>query len=118
MALGTITITGFNESRTGDKIFGPADINATGGAAAVTSVALALGNNSITVPSTSTAVIIRTPPDNTGSVITLKGVGADTGIRLANDGVSVIHFDVAAVPGTIVLNSSVAQTSNTEFLFI
>ena len=64
---------------------------------------LALGSNTITVPSGAVACTIIPPAGNTNSV-TVKGVTGDTGIRLHNTDPSSIAIDSSV--STFVLTAS------------
>src|SRR6266567_1178377 len=65
----------------------------------VQGVILAAGVNTITVPATPApnGVIVVLNPANT-SVVTVKGVGGDTGIAIGKVGWFVLPFDPTAVP--------------------
>jgi hypothetical protein len=80
---------------------------------------LQAGVNTVTVPTAPapTGVLIILPPTNT-SVVTLKGVGGDTGIAIGKTGFLLLTWDAAAVPASFVLNSVSTQTGlYTEMIF-
>lgn len=72
---------------------------------------LANGDNTITVPSVPPpiGVLIIMNPANTQAMV-LKGVGADTGIKIAKTGWLWLPFDTTNLPASLVLNSAAAQT--------
>ena len=111
--------------QSGQKIVGPYTVSPPATATDQTSgqtttVILASGDNTITIPSTNcTAAIISFTP---GSATTkkLKGAGGDTGVTLHADGVNLISFPGGgATAASFIINSSVLDTGNTtEVLFL
>jgi hypothetical protein len=95
---------------------GPFTIAANvGGHLQATSVTLASGNNTITVPSWAKGMIIE--PDPTNAVaLTLKGIAADTGIPLGLNVPALITFP-ASPPATFVLNAASLFTTITTITF-
>jgi hypothetical protein len=80
-----------------------------------TSLELASGANTITVPSWAQGAIIR--PDPTNAVaMTLKGVSGDTGIALDLTGPSLINF-AASPPANFVLTSAGSTSTYTSIEF-
>lgn len=76
-------------------------------------VTLSAGNNTISVPSGATGVTIRPPSANT-QIITLKGVGGDTGVALhLTDSTSV---GLGSAVTTFVLNV-VAQLAGVRLIW-
>lgn len=111
---GTLSITGVQTFASGDK-----EIKLSvpmSGVGSVTDIELALGDNTVAVPPSASGCIIVPPTTNTTTVITLKGVGGDTGIHLSKQHPSVISFDTST-PATLVLNASAAMTDVTEVTF-
>jgi hypothetical protein len=75
-------------------------------------VILAIGNNTITVPTGATAVTILPPTGNT-SVLTVKGIAGDTGIAIhLTDPTSI---GLATTVTTFVINASVSITARLIF---
>jgi hypothetical protein len=69
---------------------------------------LALGANTITLPTGGTAPLGATivpPPGNT-QALTLKGIAGDTGIPIHKTDPTSISFDASAPPASFVLNSA------------
>lgn len=87
----------------GDVAVQPSDIQTAAPIGTRTLQALAIGNNTITIPSGTTTVILIPPSGNTATLI-LKGVNADTGFRLHNTNWQAIHPDSSVA--SIVINST------------
>lgn len=120
MSHKTITIEAFVQGLlSGQRHFGPVTIEGSSIApvATIFTVILVAGDNEIPVPSGASAVIIRTPVANT-ALVTLKGAGADTGIRLAKGGITVLNFQPSSAPSLILINSSANQAGHSQFFFI
>jgi hypothetical protein len=83
----------------------------------ITPLALAIGFNSIAVPSlvgiTATAVTIIPPVGNTNS-LTLKGITGDTGIRLHNTDHTVLALDPSATAIGITVGTAI---TNVRFMW-
>ena len=75
---------------------------------------LAMGDNTITIP-TGTEMVIITPPSGNATAIILKGAGGDTGRRLHNTRWNPISFDSSVT--SFILNAA-AGVNNVEFIFI
>lgn len=118
-ATGTVSISGsVTGLSTGSKTIGPLTITSSAAVGQQTDVTLASGDNTITVPSTSTAAIIVFDATST-TTKKIKGAGGDTGITVTKTGKFVLHFDTAAVPASFIINSSVADTGKTtSVLFV
>lgn len=93
------------------------DINATNSLPAspngaspgsITIHSLAVGANTITLPTGGSTVLGATiiPPAGNTATLTLKGIAGDTGIVIHKTDPTVITFDAAAIPANFVLNSS------------
>lgn len=111
--------------QSGQKIVGPYTVTINGTpsdltSGQTTSLVLANGDNTITIPSTSCSAAIIS--FSSGSVTTkkLKGVGGDTGITLNGTGVNVISFPGGgATAASFIINSSALDTNQaTEILFL
>lgn len=120
MATAEVTISGTVASAlTGALDVGPINIVSTNASVQRQQLVLANGDNTITLPTTvtPTGVIIHFAAASTTNK-TLKGVGGDTGIRLSKTGPTLLTFDSASLPASIIVNSSAADTGNvTEILF-
>jgi len=104
----------------GSRVVGPINITSAAANGQVLEVVLAAGSNTITVPPTpaTSGCIITLPATNT-SVVTLKGVGGDTGIAIGKTTTTVLNWDSTAAPASFVLSSVSTQTGlATEILFI
>jgi hypothetical protein len=92
----------------GARSFGPITITANNAVTQTTTVTLAVGANTITVPSGATAAVLLPPNTTTsssfGGVLTVKGVSGDTGIAVSNKWPTLFGFDTA--PSTFVVNST------------
>lgn len=115
IAAGNLTIQGtVSGGPDGGRTFGPASIVAGAAVASVQTYSLAIGANTITVPSGCTCVVIW-PPNATaaggvtpnppyGGTLTLKGVSGDTGVAISNRWPTVLSWDTA--PASFVINST------------
>lgn len=81
----------------------------------VLAIALASGNNVISVPAGTTLVIIVFPPSN-GQTVTLKGVAGDTGILLNKNGLNILTPDSSVSAFTIVAGAAIALNTLIYFL--
>jgi hypothetical protein len=119
---GSITVSGSVAGlATGSKTLGPITITSAAPSdltcGATTTVVLANGANTITVPSsTCTAAVIVFASAST-TVKTLKGVSGDTGFTVTKNGTFVLQFDAAGAPANFVINSAGADTGNTTTIF-
>ena len=104
MASGTVTLRGVVSGLpVGSISLAPPDIMAAAPIGTRTIVNLASGNNTITLPTGYTSVVIQ-PPSGNATAILLKGVAGDTGSRLHNTRWQVLHFDSSVT--TFVLNAA------------
>lgn len=100
---------------TGSKSLGPVVANVASAVAQTTQTDFAIGDNTITIPTGTTWLIIVMPPAATG-VIKLKGNAGDTGIQVSKTAPAlVLPFD-GTLP-TLIINATVAITG-VELLFI
>lgn len=99
----------FEDIPSGSKSIGPADLQNNTPTVAETIVTLASGDNTITVPVSTTlgAIIIFDSTSTTAKKI--KGVGGDTGITVTKTKWFVLTFDSPA-PANFIINSSAADT--------
>ena len=82
---------------------------------ATTSLILANGANTITVPAWAAGCIIRPDPNN-AVAMTLKGVTGDTGVPLDLIGPTLLNFP-ASPPASFVLTSAGSGATYTEIEF-
>lgn len=96
----------------GARSFGPITITTAAAVLSTQSVTLAVGANTITVPSGSTAVVLLPPNTTTsssfGGTLTVKGVTGDTGIAISNKWPTMFGWDTP--PGSFVVNSTATGT--------
>ncbi len=81
----------------------------------ITDVILASGDNTITVPTGATAVLIQ-PPLANAIALTLKGAGGDTGILLHKIYPTLVSLSAGQT--TLIINAGSLMTLVTEFNFI
>jgi hypothetical protein len=116
-ATATITVSGSITGLTVGSITVSGQITSAAAVGELLVQALTSGNNSITVPSGSVAVII-TPPSASAVTLTLKGVNGDTGVIIAPSG-SVSFpatIPLGAAQTTIVINASAPVTVSILFV--
>lgn len=113
MTTGVVTIAGNTSgSPLGSRTITPLPIIATAAVDQTQVVALSSGNNTITVPTGATCVVIvgpngTSPQPNPASatVLTLKGVAGDTGVVMSAKWPTVLSWDTA--PASFVINATV-----------
>lgn len=113
---GTFQFVGQYATATGSQTWQPATATIATPIGSVTSVALASGANTITVPAGTTFICIQLPTTNT-IVVTLKGVTGDTGIALHKTAPFVLAQDPAA-NANFVLTAASAIAAFTTITFI
>ena len=107
----------------GARSFGPVTITANAAVAETLTVALAIGANTITVPAGATAAVLFPPnaanptpnPAFSGS-LTLKGIAGDTGVAMSNKTPTVLSWDTATLPTSLVINSTVTGSMVVWFM--
>lgn len=99
---------------TADLEIKPADITNAAPVGTLTKTNLAAGDNTITIPTGATSLVMKPPTGNTNALI-LKGAGADTGRRLHNTNPQAVSFDGSVT--TFIINAG-AITNNFEILFL
>lgn len=109
-----ITSTAF-AIQSGTKQIGPLTITGTATLGEVHDFTPATGANTVTVPTTATAVIIVPATSNTAT-LTIKGVTGDTGVAISKVNPTVLSFD-ATPPASFVLTAG-AGAANVEVSFI
>lgn len=89
---------------TGNRTFSPAVASFSDAHGGLSIVDLTTGDNTITVPSGATGVLLVPPADNAEG-IELKGVGADTGFEISMTSWQLINFG-ATPPASFVLTTT------------
>lgn len=89
---------------TGNRTFAPSVASYSAAHGGLSLVNLSNGNNTITVPTGATGVMIVPPSTNTAG-IQLKGIAADTGVSLSPSSWQMINFG-ASPPATFVLTTT------------
>lgn len=124
-ASGSLTLTGtISGLQWGNKVIGGtagltvASAGSEVNAAAVTTIVLANGANTITVPSTAcTGCVIVFGPASAVTK-TIKGITGDTGLAVTKNGWCAFSFDAAGAPASFVITAGGADTGNvTEICF-
>ena len=114
-ATGTLTITGnvSNVSGNAQITIGPATVTSATANAYSATVALSVGANTITLPSSLTELVIvgpnganPIPNPVVSTVLTLKGVSGDTGVGISAKYATALTWDAGQSPSTIVINST------------
>lgn len=104
MPTGSVTVNGTVQGLlSGAKTLGPITISAVNAVALTEDVALTTGNNTVAIPAGSTGMVIIPQTGNT-QTLTLKGVGADTGVALSKFNPTLIPFDTSS-PANFVLSA-------------
>jgi hypothetical protein len=112
MATGNLTLAAnVSGGPDGGRTFGPVTITSQASVAAVTTVALVVGDNTITVPTGATVCVlyppnasIPIPNPSFGGTLKLKGAGGDTGIVISAKWVTELAWD--SPPGSFIVNST------------
>lgn len=115
---GTVTVGGFlNGLPIGQLNVGPFSLTANNGNnLQATSVTLASGANTITVPSWAVGMLII-PNTNNTTGLTLKGVTGDTGIALSPANPTGPVMFSASPPANFVLTAAALFTTITQVVF-
>lgn len=116
---GTFTIGGLAAGlSSGQKIIGPLTITGNEALGQVTDILLAMGSNTVPVPTGAYAVLIVPPTNYTGTLI-YKTVVGDTGSYISPSNPTVIAFDPNNTPTNLYLVASSSSGSNfAELSFI
>lgn len=79
-----------------------------GSPGAISILTLAIGNNTIALPTGGSTPVSATivPPEGNLATITLKGVNGDTGVRINPTDPTILTFDPDALPASFVLTAS------------
>lgn len=101
----------------GEELAGPLSVISTAALGVVSTLILAAGVNTVTVPAGATAVMIVQPATGTNAA-SLRGVSGDTGVALTASGLAAVLAFGSAAPASIVINSAGANSAPTYFLFL
>lgn len=117
---GTITITGTSAGEPGgERIFGPVTITGKVVIGETLALPLAEGDNTIAVPSTARAVLVRGPQNNTTPIkFRTSTNSSDAGLLLATGTTPFVYPFPATIPTSVILHASAAISSATTVLFI
>ncbi len=110
-----IQSTATTETSYGDVDVGPISIAGSIGPIQ-TSLVLASGNNSFTVPSTAVGAIIS-PPTTNAIVLIFKTTSGDVGVNMPPSAPTIVRFDTANRPATLFVNAASQTTGYTQVLF-
>lgn len=99
---------------TGSKSLGPIVANISAAVAQTTQISLAIGDNTITIPTGTTWVLLVMPSTATGIII-LKGNAGDTGIRILETA-PIVVLPLDSVLPVLIINAS-AVVAGVEILF-
>lgn len=121
--VGTLTIAGnVSGAPSGTRTIGPVQILFTAAVDVLTSVALANGATTVTVPTGATCVVLfppnaatPKPNPNFGGALTVKGISGDTGVPISNTTFSVLSWDLATAPANFVIASTASGTLEAWF---
>lgn len=106
---------------TGSKTLGPVTITqgtpTDANAAPITSVILASGDNTITIPSTTCVAAVIQFASGSTTTKKLKGHADDVGIIVTKNGPVLLSFAASGAPASFIINSSALDTANTTTVF-
>lgn len=100
---------------TGSKAYGAITASVSAAVATTLQTNLAVGDNTISIPTGSSWALI-TPPSTATGILILKGNAGDTGIRVLKTG-PFIALPLDTVLPVLILNASIAITG-VEILFL
>lgn len=117
---GTITISGMQAGLpAGENIFGPVTITGKIVIGETLELPLASGDNTIAVPTTAVAVVIRGPSTNTTPVkLRTSKNSSDAGLQLCTGTTPTVYRFPATPPTSLILHASAAISAPTMVLFI
>lgn len=116
---GTFTVTGLSASEpVGQRQFGPLTIVGTQVIGVTLEMPLAMGDNTVAVPTASVAVLI-VAPINGAAALTLRTSAnqADAGLPINGVGLPTV-FAFQTTPTTLTINSTASQPSPITLAFI
>lgn len=109
---GTVTITGLSASEpTGSRTLGPMSIVGSVVVGDTQTLALASGDNTISIPAGAVGVVL-VPPTNASAALKYRTSlnAADTGLPI-NSSQPFVHVFPATPPTSIILNAATSQTA-------
>ena len=117
---GSFTIGGMSAGEpAGERLFGPISIQGAVVIGDTFSGPLSMGDNTISVPTGSVAVMIITPQNNTAVIkMRTNSNSGDGGLSLSPSGVPTIYPFPSTAPTSIILNAAVAISAFTSVVFI
>lgn len=117
---GTFTITGLSASEpTGERVLGPVTIQGSQVVGETLALSLAMGDNSVTIPSGATAVWIQGPVNGAVNLTLRTNLNSsDTGLPINGTGFPTIYPFPLSPPVTLIINASGAQTTPLSLVFI
>ena len=119
MATGSVAINGaISGLPSGSFVIAPPVISSEASVSEVRTLALSTGNNTVSIPTGASAVIITPPLSNT-KTLTFKGVTGDTGLRISRTHPTLIALETLTpdIPTTFVLNAQ-SPGFNVEVAFL
>lgn len=116
---GTFTWAGMSAGEpAGERVFGPITIQGAVVIGDTFSGPLAMGDNTISVPTGATAVAVITPTNNTTAIkFRTNSNSGDAGLPLCSAGLFVYQFPSTA-PTSVILNAASAVSAFTTVVFI
>lgn len=117
---GTFTISGMSAGEpAGQRVFGPITVTGSTVIGATLEVALNSGDNTITVPTSSVAVMVI-PPANNATVIKYRTSlnSGDAGLPVYAGALPFVHVFPATPPTTVILNAASTISTFTTVVFI
>lgn len=117
---GTFTVSGMSAGEpAGQRSFGPITIQGTVVIGDTFSGPLVMGDNTLSVPIGSVAVMVITPQNNTATVkLRTNTNNADGGLALNPGGLPTVYPFPTTAPTSIILNAAVAVSAFTTVVFI
>jgi len=123
-ASGVVTLSGnVTGGLDGARSFGPITITTAAGIPETLPVTLAIGANTVSIPTGATLVMF-VPPNGAnpianpafGGTLTLKGVTGDTGVVISNKNPTLVPFDSLNSSASFVINSTAVGSAEVWFM--
>lgn len=113
---GTVTITGASASEpTGQRVLGPITIQGSIVIGDTVTQALALGDNTIPIPTGSTGVVLVPPPTGSATLLYRTSLNSgDSGLPIS-PAEPFVHTFPSPAPTVVILNASAAVSAFTSF---
>lgn len=117
---GTFTITGMSAGEpAGERVVGPITITGAVVVGETLSVQLASGDNTISVPTGSVAVMIRPPTNGTTTIKFRTSLNSsDAGLPLNSATTPFVYRFPSTAPTSLILHASAAMTGFVTVMFI